>query len=265
MNPIASPFLFVTAAILLASAYFFARVAGVVVKRPYSTHTRSAGLAFFLVWAALAVKALLDVGRVLIPFLGLDEASLWVSLTITIVFVNAVLFWGLGYYVIFLWTGTPRYRIPLALIAGAHGMLFLYLVVHAQQFAVNAGTWSVRIQETGTPVLAPALTILVLVSFFLPVIVLATSYLLLSLRLEVRLQRLRAGSIALALITYQSVGIYLSNPAADPSSPLNPVLILVAMLAAGSAYLVYTNPRWLQTRFTGTPGDIEGTSKAPRV
>ena len=243
----ASPLILVTASILLATAVLFALVAALSGRRTYSRENRIAGIAFTLGWAALATKALFDAGRMLIPFLGGQETVLWLTFTRFVIVATALSIWGFGYYVGFLWSGRARFNLPLAFFAGSHALDFLYFIEATQQLSVVAGTWGVRIQET-SPGLPPLAGAVILVYFFVPILLIAAAYLILSFRLPHRLQRLRAASIALAVITYMAGGIYLSAPQADPNSILNPIAATTILIASTLAYALYRNPAWLQRR-----------------
>lgn len=250
MSPLASPLLVVSAVALLATAYLFAHVALLASRRTYSQENRIAGFAFVLAWAALCTQAAMDAGRTLIPFLGADQTTYWLTFTRIKIFAAAVMIWGFGYYVGFLWSGRARFNTPLMAFAASHALLFLYLIERTTQLAVVSGTWSTRIQEV-EPTLPTWGTPLVLAYFILPVTLIAGAYFLLSYRLPHRLQRLRAASIALCVIIYQTTTIYLANPASDPSSLLNPLLTLLVVGTALFAFIAYSNPDWLQRRITG--------------
>jgi hypothetical protein len=247
-----SPLLLVTVGLLLTISVLFALVAILAGRREYSPDTRAAGVAFTLAWASLAAKALFDASRTLAPALPVDDLLVWLTATRLLIIATAIMIWGFGYYVGFLWSGRARFSIPLGAFAAFHALFFLYFIERTQHLAVITGTWSVRIQayELTIPEYMP---ILILVLFFVPILAIAGAYLTLSLRLPNRLQRLRAASIAVAIITYQGSGIYLAAPQADPSSLLNPILVAINAMAAAIAYTAYKNPQWLQKRFTNTP------------
>ncbi len=129
----------------LAAAVVFTLLATRIWERRYGGDTAGAGRAYGIWWFALAVMAMTDGLRVAMGLAGEPNAGGYVALVFVKIVATAVAIWGLAYYVVYLWSGSPGWRWPLAVFAVLHAGAFTLLTAGRLPAHVDTQTCATRL------------------------------------------------------------------------------------------------------------------------
>jgi len=238
-----------TAAGSLGAAILFAVLGFSLWARDYPRDLQGVGRAYALWWLMVGAMGFTDGLRILQGLAAEPSAATYLLLVRLKIVVTAVAVWGLAYYVVYLWTGRPRVKWPLAAFAAAHAVVFLVLVERRLPARIDMqdGYWVPRL-VLQSPATLPVLGALGALLFFLPPLILAGAYLLLWRRLHDRTQRSRVLAVSITLIVFFLAASVQFDVRTPGDSPLIPALAVVNLAAALAAFLIYHPPAWLQRR-----------------
>lgn len=207
---------------------------------------RGAALAFRTWWtgigAALAMEGLVT----LLAAAGTLPVTMLVSVRYAGIVLVGAGFWGLTYYVSYLWMGRAGLRVPLAVLFGVLALALVLLVATHGPRGVDAREWAVLIAFE-TPLRTP-LYALIVAGFVLPPVVACVGYLSLWTKTSHRAQRYRIALVSLSVILYLVVGLVARLATSDRLLFAN--VALGAPGTALAAWLAYHPPgavrAWLE-------------------
>ncbi len=236
----------ITAGASLSAAAAFAWVAWGLSRRPYPSHVRWVGLGFVTWWAMFGFEALTDGLRVLLAVGGDPDVAAYMTLARLKIVAAGIAVWGLGYYVLYLWTGSSKWAIPVGIFAALHAFYFLFAFELRDPSGVTLGDWAPRLvlAEPGGMLLGS----LGIVFFFLPPMLLAIGLLALVGRLDSRTRRFRVVSVAVVILVWHATQLVQANPATSGDSPVFAILSLANVATALLAYTTYYPPSLFRDR-----------------
>lgn len=243
-----------TAAILLVATFFFWKVGRAVQYKGYAPTSRGAGMAYATWWHMVALMTLTDALRVLTGLSQDPSEPLYVALAQLKIIATAVALWGLGGYVVFVWTGHRHALWWAGILAAAHGTLFLILFHHRLPVEVVAGDWAPRLVLLGTPVDLGLLAGLGAALFFFPPLALTLALVGLLPRIgKASGQRRRLAIIVVTLLVFHVASILLWDPNRGLTGAGVPILSTIIAAAGLSAYQAYRSHRSERSARPGVP------------
>lgn len=184
-------------------------VAWVVATRPASSEGRRALHAFGIWWAGLAVTVGANVVKEATVALGIDAAPFLNAFQYVYIAALCAAVWGLLYYLVYLFTGNPRWYARLALFYALYAALALTLIYRMGPAGVTPGKWFVQWNYTNPAAGGPLIVILTLL-LLLPQIGGAIAYLRVTRKTDAALTRFRVRVISWSLILW--LGLSLAAP-----------------------------------------------------
>lgn len=209
-----------TSATLAAAAIVDAAIAvllfyvgRVVAARKGSPPAKRALQAFGAWWDGLAFTVLVNAVKEAVAALGFEREMGVVPLLDLLQYASIVALciavWGLLYYLIYLFTGNERWRVPLATFYAAYALVGLAFVWRMDPAGVAAGKWFVTWAYTA-PAAGGAFLVVLTLLLLLPQIVGAALYLRAARHATTALSRYRIRLVSWALILW--LGITLVAP-----------------------------------------------------
>jgi hypothetical protein len=188
-----------TLAVVLGGLYVF--VGRTFGQRPVSTpESRQARQAFTLWWYALAAITFVEAARTVLAAFGVLDLRLHAALAYLGLPLLALALWGLVYYLLFIYTGTARWRRASMAGHAALGAFLVGLVAWMRPEGVTAGDWTAPLAYAHTlegPLLLAVATLLLA-----PVLAVASSYLSLALWVDDRIARARILTVSGAFLLW---------------------------------------------------------------
>lgn len=159
-------------------------------------------------WFALAVYTLITVVPAGFAAFGVTDAALQATLAYVGIVPLVLCLWGLLYYLVFIFTGNPRFFLYLGI---AHlGMFFFltWLVAYLDPVGVNVDAWTVTV-EYAAP-LTGGLLVATLLLILAPVLLAAIAYGTLFFRTRDRTSRYRIAMVAGAFVCWFGASVVVS-------------------------------------------------------
>lgn len=236
------------AGIQLGSAVLYLWVARIVLSRPVEGDARTANVLFATWWSALASAFILAPLLTVPPRLfGYEDLAFATALLNGLLMLIVVAVWGLVYYLVYLYSGNPRWFWPVAAFYAVVGFTLLYWVALLDPSGFDdAGTLTYsRGQLSG----APAIGLL----FSVPVVVAALAYGSLFFRVRQGIAKYRIGMVAGGFLlqfgwSVVSTSLGLSRRYPD-SVTLSLVSSSLGILAATAVLLAFRPPAAVRARF----------------
>jgi hypothetical protein len=197
----ATPTLLLDAASAAVLGGLYAFVGNLFSRRPVSSpEALQARRAFTLWWYGLSALTLVGALRHFLAGAGILDLGLHVTLGYLLIPVLAAALWGLVYYLLFIYTGSSRWRMATLVGHAALGIVLLGLVAWMGPERVVAEDWSATIvyarELTGPPLFLVAAAILA------PVLFAASAYLTLAFRVEDPKARARIFTVSGAFLLW---------------------------------------------------------------
>lgn len=195
------PTLLADAALALALAALYAYVARVVRDRPTTSRDADRAKGAFVTWW-VCLAGLTLVGGVRSALGGLDVLHVGVHAALsylTLPLLVAAL-WGLVDYLLYIYTGSARWRGVTMAAHAALGVFFLGLVAWMGPRGVTASDWSVTMEHARP--LQGALLGVALALILLPTLLAAGAYLTLAFRVRDRTARYRIAMVSGAFLLW---------------------------------------------------------------
>lgn len=195
------PTLLADAALALALAALYAYVARVVRDRPTTSRDadRAKG-AFVTWWVGLAGLTLVGALRSVLGGLDVLHVGLHAALSYLTLPLLVAALWGLLDYLLYIYTGSPRWRGVTMAAHAALGVFFVALVAWMGPRSVTASDWTVGLAYA-RPLEGPLL-VLALGLILVPTLLAAGAYLTLAFRVKDRTARYRIAMVSGAFLLW---------------------------------------------------------------
>jgi uncharacterized membrane protein YidH (DUF202 family) len=258
----ASTTLLVSIAGSLLTAVLYLYVGNVLRQRKVSDAARLANGMFVLWWQALGGLGLLGAGIFLLYLAG--GLELWIYQTyITLVLLGLfVALWGLQFYLVYLYTGSKRSFVPLAVFYGILFVATMALIAYmgTPERIVDDG-WSLK-TEPDPPELGVAFGLAFTLVIIGPQLVAAIAYASLFTKAKDRTQRYRILLVTGSIIVWFGSGLVASG--AQVSQDLSYQLFsrVISILGALVILMAYKPPMWIRTKYGIRGIDDEGPAQA---
>lgn len=239
------------AALTLGAGVLFATVGALTLRREARGEARGAIRGFAAWWLGAAIVLSLSGVGTLLGLAGvLDPAVHTALLHLRAVPISIGAF-GLLYYLLYLYTGTTRWRLPLAAFYAVQFAFTIYYFQSLAPLRVEPTAWEIRIASTGTPDAAVSVAFGVLLAA--PVLAAAAAYASLLRYLTDRTHRFRVGVVSLAF--FQWFGAILVGFLAGWTTRewFFLVYTVPGLLAAVLVLVAYRPPRLVRDRLRVEP------------
>lgn len=244
----------VQAAIQLVSAGLYLWVARLVLDRELDGPSRQANSLFGTWWVALGVVYLLIPALNLPPrAFGYQNLALATALTYAVLALIAVAVWGLVYYLVYLYTGNPKWFWPITAFYVALAFALLYLVAWLDPNGFDAaGRLTYANKQLG-----PAPSIALGLAFSGPVVLSALGYGSLFFQAREPAARYRIALVSGAFLVQFGWSLTSSMLQLSRRFPDSVALPLIgsglALLAAAAIVLAFRPPRRVLARLSALP------------
>jgi hypothetical protein len=207
---------------------------------------------FKLWWHSLAALTYVSAAFLLLGAFGTIDLAIFVSLLYVELGVICLAFWGLAYYLAFLFTGKRGWFVPLGIFYTAFLVLLFYLIVKSQPIGVTTERWQVSIKYAHENLLGTGASLVFLFLFLGPQVIGAIAYFTLYFRTDDPWARYRIGMVSLSLLAWfgSSIAAGLLGASQDESWMLASRVISLA--AALVILMAYRPPAWVRRRL-GSP------------
>ena len=233
----------------LVSAGVYCYVAWRLSKRVVSSaEARKAWQSFTIWWYGLAVTTLTGAFLNMLGVFGLTSLPLFVTATYLNMLAICIALWGLLYYLIYLFTGNSRSRVPLAIFYIIYYFMLVYYIMTSIPDSVEVSRWRTTITYRA-PVTGPFFVI-ILVFLLLPQILGGFAYFMLYFRVKEVTQKYRI------LLVSWSIIIWFVSPFAALAGGLAQqdwwqfASRLIGLAAAFTILMAYFPPHWLKQRYS---------------
>ncbi len=212
-----------------------------------SSEARLAWGSFTMWWYGLAATTLIGGFLSLFGAFGLTSLPLFVTATYINVLVICLALWGLLYYLIYLFTGSRRALLPLAVFYTLYYILLVYYITASIPESINVEPWNTTVVYRA-PLTGPFFVMLV-VLLLLPQLIGGFAYFTLYYRMSEVTQKYRV------LLVSWSIIIWFLSPFAAVAGGLagqdwwQLVSRLIGLAAALTILMAYLPPRWLKQRY----------------
>lgn len=242
------------AAVQLVSAGLYLWVARLVLKRDPQGQARRANTLFAVWWVALGVVYVM-IPAYTIParVFGHHDLALVVTLLDVLLVLIAVAFWGLLYYLVYLYTGNPRWFWPITAFYGALGIALLYAVAWLEPNGFDAnGNVTYAREQLGS---SASLTIGLM--FSVPILLAALAYGSLFFKVREPLARYRIALVSGAFLIQFGWSATSTTLRLNQRYPGSVTLSLIgnglAVLAALAIVLAFRPPEAVRLRLGTSP------------
>src|SRR5687768_2459922 len=242
------PTLLFSALFAAATASIYSYVGWRLSKRVISSsEARLAWGSFTIWWYGLATTTLIGGFLSLFGAIGLTSLPVFVTATYLNILVLCLALWGLLYYLIYLFTGTKRSLVPLAVFYLIYYVLLVYYITASTPDNVNVGRWSATLVYRSP--LTGIFFVTILVLLLLPQIIGGLAYFTLYFRVPDVTQKYR-----ILLVSWSIIVWFLSPFAALAAGFAQQdwwqlVSRMIGLAAALTILMAYLPPRWLKQRY----------------
>jgi len=240
---------------LLFSAFFAMTAAGIygyvgwrLSKRVISSaEARLAWWSFTVWWYGLAVTTLIGGFQNLFGVVGLTSLPLFVTATYINMLAICIALWGLLYYLIYLFTGNSRSRVPLAIFYIIYYFMLVYYITTSIPSDVSVSRWNTTLTYRA-PLTGPFFGVVV-VLLLLPQIIGGLAYFTLYFRVPEVTQKYRV------LLVSWSIIIWFLSPLIALAGGIGQqdwwqlASRFIGLAAALTILMAYLPPRWLKQRY----------------
>ena len=240
--------LLMSALFSVVSAAIYGFVAARLSRRTISKpEVRFAWRSFGLWWYCLAATTLVSGILRLLGAFNLASLPLFVALTHVNILLICIALWGLLYYLVYLFTGSRQFLIPLTSFYIIYYVLLVYIITVSGPTDVEIGRWTTRLIYTH-PVMDPFFTVLLVLLVF-PQILAALAYFTLFFRLREAAQRYRILLVSWCIILWVGSAFVASAAGLSREDWWQIVSRLIGLGAALGILFAYFPPGIIRRRF----------------
>jgi hypothetical protein len=232
----------------LVSAGIYYYVAWRLSKRVVSSsEARTAWQSFTIWWYGLAATTLTSGFLNMLGVVGLTSLPLFVTATYINILTICIALWGLLYYLIYLFTGNSRSRVPLGIFYIIYYFMLVYYITNSIPSEVSVSRWNTtltyRVPQTGP------FFVLLIVLLLLPQIIGGFAYFTLYFRVTDITQKYRI------LLVSGSIIVWFLSPYAALAGGLTQhdwwqlASRFIGLAATLTILMAYLPPRWLKQRY----------------
>lgn len=239
--------LIVGSAVAFIAASVYAFIGYRLSRRRVSWEARAALQLFGVWWFALAGSTALGGITRLLASSGTDDLVLYTVTTYLNIMLICIALWGLLYYLLYLFTGSRSWFVPLTVGYLVYFLSLVYLINQAQPVGVEVGAWNVRLayaRDIGGLATQLALGLLVL-----PQILGALAYSSLLLRVRNPTQRYRIALVASSILVWFGSAYLASISGVSQEAWWQVASQTIGLVAAGVLLAAYFPPAAIRKRF----------------
>ncbi len=233
-------------AVALIAATVYAFVGYRLSRRRVSWEARAALQLFGVWWFALAGSTALGGITRLLASSGVNDLTLYTVTTYLNIMLICIALWGLLYYILYLFTGSRTWFVPLTMGYLVYFLTLVYLINQAQPVGVEIGAWNVRLvyaNEIGGVATQMALAFLIL-----PQLLGALAYGTLIFRVRNPTQRYRIALVASSILVWFGSAYLASITGVSQQTWWQLTSQIIGLSAAGVLLMAYFPPAAVRER-----------------
>ena len=235
------------------SGLIFYFVGRTVSQRDLVGSDRTANTLFVVWWQCLAGLSFAGAVFNVAGALGYTDLALHTVLLYVAIIVLCACLWGLGYYLVYLYTGRKQWLLPLGAFYSFFAVLLLYLIIVAEPARVVAGRWAMTLEYEHPEALTARQDLRILFFFFsAPQILASIGYMSLLFKVDLPTQRFRIGLVSGAFLAWFGSGLVASILGIAQTDAWSVASRLISVGSALAILLAYRPPKpvigWLAVR-----------------
>lgn len=232
----------------LVSAGVYCYVAWRLSKRVVSSsEARIAWQSFTIWWYGLAATTLTGGFLNMLGVFGLTSLSLFVTATYLNMLAICIALWGLLYYLIYLFTGNSRSRVPLAIFYIIYYFMLVYYITTSIPSNVSVSRWSTTLTYR-SPLTGPFFVI-ILIFLLLPQIIGGFAYFTLFFKVPEATQKYRILLVSWSIIVWFVSPLIAVAGGLGQQDSWQLMSRFIGLAAALTILMAYLPPRWLKLRY----------------
>lgn len=211
-----------------------------------SNETRLAWRLFIMWWLCLAGSTLVGAMLNLLGAFDITNLPLFVTITQVNLLIVCAALWGLLYYLVYLFTGSSRYLIPLSIYYFVFYAVLVYYISASAPADVRIGRWSTSLMF-GNQISGP-LFLVVLGMLVIPQILGGIAYFSLYFRVDDSTQRYRILLVSWSIIVWFGSALVASLVGLTEMDSWQLTSRLIGLIATLLVLFAYYPPRWIRER-----------------
>ena len=232
----------------LVSAGVYCYVAWRLSKRVVSSsEARIAWQSFTIWWYGLAATTLTGGFLNMLGVFGQTSLSLFVTATYINMLAICIALWGLLYYLIYLFTGNSRSRLPLAIFYIIYYFMLVYYITTSIPSDVRVSRWNTTLTYSA-PLTGPFF-VMVVVLLLLPQIMGGLAYFTLYFRVQEATQKYRVLLVSWSIIIWFLSPLFALAGGLAQQDWWQLASRFIGLAAALTILMAYLPPRWLKQRY----------------
>ncbi len=241
-------------AFLCAGIYFY--VGRVLSRRRQSTSGASlAWLMFVTWWYALALATLMGGMLSLLGAFGIIGLPLFTTITIISLLTTCVALFGLGYYLLYLYTGKTSLIWPLGVFYFLYYGFVVYYVEASDPAGVTINRWNASLEYQN--IIRGPLFLIAIVLLVFPQILGSLAYFMLFFQVKAKTQKYRILLVSWSIIIWFLSAFLASIAGLSQQDWWQITSRLIGLVAALAILFAYQPPSWVKRRF-GVAAIVEG-------
>jgi len=243
--------LFINSLIGCAAAAIYAYIANRLGRRQIRfTEARLAWTFFVVWWYALAAATLSTAVISLVAAFGVLTLPLYLTITYVNLPAACVALFGLTYYLLYLFTGSRKLLLPLAVFYSLFYTLVMYAINVHNPVGIRLERWQIAVQYEIAPA-GPLLGLLIVLLLF-PQIIGSLAYFSLYFRVEGTTQKYRILLVSWGIIIWFIRPLLASLFGVAQQEWWQIVTVLIGLGAALIILMAYQPPEWIKQRYNVT-------------
>lgn len=234
-------------AIALGTGIVYAYVGRVTSLRRIGGEAQLAVTLFSVWWYTLAAITWSGAGGRLLGYFGVLDIGIHLTILHVALIALSAAFWGLQYYLFYLFTGSKRWLAPITIYYVLLYLSLLYMIIWRQPTGVTIEGTAVTVgyaREVARPLLV-ALGI----AFLLPTVIGAIGYARLFFRVDTPTQRYRIGLVSFTIIIWFSISLIATTTGLNQAPWWQGVSRYFGLVAALLILAAYRPPGFVQRRW----------------
>lgn len=252
-----SPTLLLDALFLLLTGTVYTFVGYVTSRRRIGGDAQLAVELFALWWYALGAITLMGVPIRVLAYADMLNLGIMVTYTHLVVLGICVALWALLYYLVYLFTGSRRWLVPISVLYTLVYLWILYLIVAARPESVNVTDWNILLVYANPFPRVTSLILSLIIS--VPVVLAAGGYATLFFRVKGPTQRYRIGMVSFTIAAWFGSSVIAAALGINQDPTWIAASRLISLLSAVLIYAAYRPPGWVRRRWNvramGEPDD----------
>lgn len=255
--------LLISALASLATSGLYLYIGFVLRKRRVSPESRLANNMFVLWWMALGGIGVLGATMTLVYTTGVLQVWFYQAYTSFLLIVLFAALWGLQYYLVYLYTGSPRSFAPLGVFYSIllFATLGLMAYIGAPESLTDNG-WQLRTSPRVE--LTQAFSLLFIVVLIGPQMVAAVAYARLYRKARDRTQRYRIALVTTAILVWFGSSLVATALEASQSIAWQLASRLISVLGATTILFAYKPPGFIQRKYGIAPVELQTPTQVAR-